>query len=669
MTAWAHQLLDWLSMHPNYAGAAVFIVAMGEALFIIGLVFPSTAVLVGAGTLVGLGKLPFWPVFLLTVLGATAGDAISYWFGHIYKDQVKSIWPFSRYPATIKMGEAYMQRHGGKSVFIGRFVPGVKAVIPGIAGMTGMDAWRFTVINIVSAFAWAGVHLFPAIFAGVALTLIGTISSRLMIAAAVLLLSLVLSIWGAYWLTGSAAPALVALRSKFIARATRDQGPVWRWIASTFDPDHPRATAMLVATGIVTFAIPLFLLLWSEISPGEQLVQADAAIANFIASLRTTAFDRLMVAVTMLGDRYVTTPVVFGVLIWLAWRRYWVELIALAVSVGAAAAFVHLIKLASSRVRPLANYDGLQVFSFPSGHATINAVLYSIIAYLLSHGRPKWVQIAIYSTFATLILSIGLSRLYLGVHWPSDVGAGFLFGLSVTSCFALFLGGNPRKASSSGMMVIVAGAFFISASTHIYFHYVQETVRYARQNTTNVLSVADWDKSGWQSFPSRRIDLVGETEERLIVQWSGTPQSIESQLTGDGWQPALPLSLLTLGKMLELNTDIALLPTLPTLHDGLQPSLTMTKNLTPSSRIVFRLWPTSSRVEPSPADTRIYVGSVVQERFKPWFNLFLYPQVDESLMPGPGLLSSIISNIEIVVKPNANEGVATANSRPVLVAN
>ena len=666
---WVQHLLDWLSIHPNYAGAAVFIVAMGEALFIIGLVFPSTVVLVGAGTLVGLGKLPFWPVFLLTVLGATAGDAISYWFGHIYKFHVKSMWPFSRYPEAITKGEAYMQRHGGKSVFIGRFVPGVKAVIPGIAGMTGMDPWRFTVINIVSAFAWAAVHLFPAIFAGVALTLIGTVSSRLMIAAAVLLLLVVLSIWGANWLTRSAAPALAALRSKLIARAIRNQGPVWRWIASTFDPDHPRATAMLVAIGVMTLTAPLFILLWSEIGPGEQLVQADAAIANFIASLRTTAFDRIMVAVTMLGDRYVTTPVVFGVLTWLAWRRYWVELIGMAVSVGAAAAFVPLIKIASSRIRPLASYDGLQVFSFPSGHATINAVLYSIIAYLLSHGRPKWVQIVIYSAFASLILSIGWSRLYLGVHWPSDVGAGFLFGLSVASCFALFLGGNPRKASSSGLIVIVAGAFFIAASTHIYFDYVQETTGYARQNTTRILSLADWERSGWQSFPSRRIDLVGETEEPLIVQWSGTPQSIEKQLIGGGWQSALSPNLLTLSKMLETNTDIAQLPTLPTLHDGLPPSLTMTKNLTPSSRIVFRLWPTSSRVEPSPADTRIYVGSVVQERFKPWLNLFLYPQVDESLMLGPGLLRSIISNTEIVVTPNANDGVATANIRPVLVAN
>jgi membrane protein DedA with SNARE-associated domain/membrane-associated phospholipid phosphatase len=667
MMGWVQSLLDWLSLHPNYAGAAVFVVAMGEALFIIGLVVPSTVVLVGAGTLVGLGKLPFWPVFLLTVIGATAGDAISYWFGHVYKSRIKSMWPFSHYPDAIAKGEAYMQRHGGKSVFIGRFVPGVKAVIPGIAGMTGMNPWRFTVINIVSAFAWAALHLFPSIFAGAALTLIGTISTRLMIAVAVLLLLLVLSIWGGLWLTRSAAPTFAALRAKLIARANGSHGPVWAWIASTFDPDHPRTAAMFVAIGVVTIAIPLFLLLWSEIGPGEQLVQSDVAIANLIASLRTTAFDRIMVVITMLGDRYVTTPVVFAVLIWLAWRRYWVELMGMAAAVGAAAAFVPLIKIASSRARPLASYDGLQVFSFPSGHATINAVLYSIVAYLLAYGQPRWAQSIIYSVFASLVLLIGLSRLYLGVHWPSDVGAGFSFGLAIASCFALFLGGNPRQAGSRGLMTTVLGIFLIAGSLHIYSGYAQETAKYARQNTAKTLSVADWNNAGWKSFPLRRIDLVGETEEPLVVQWSGTPQSIEKQLTGNGWQPALSLNLLTLGKMLEPKTDISQLPTLPTLHDGVSPSLIMTKRISPASRLVLRLWPTNSRVEVSSVDARIYVGSVAQEHFKPWLNLFLYPQVDEGFIPDPLLLKSLATSSAIVFAPNGSDGVATAHTKPWLI--
>jgi membrane protein DedA with SNARE-associated domain len=65
-------------------------------------------------------------------------------------------------------GEAYFDHHGGKSVFLGRFIPGIKSVVPGIAGIVGMSPWRFTVINIVSAVVWAAVHLLPCILLAVA---------------------------------------------------------------------------------------------------------------------------------------------------------------------------------------------------------------------------------------------------------------------------------------------------------------------------------------------------------------------------------------------------------------------------------------------------------------------------------------------------------------------
>ena len=79
VTAYLQQLLDFIGLHPTLAIAAAFLVSAGEALPIIGLFSPSTVVLVGIGGLVGLGKVSFWPVFIATILGASLGDAISYW--------------------------------------------------------------------------------------------------------------------------------------------------------------------------------------------------------------------------------------------------------------------------------------------------------------------------------------------------------------------------------------------------------------------------------------------------------------------------------------------------------------------------------------------------------------------------------------------------------------
>ncbi|MEP4272598.1 MAG: DedA family protein, partial [Roseibium sp.] len=154
MTEFLDPVLTFIADNPSLAGLICFLAAMGEALFLVGLFVPSTVVLVGAGTLVGLGKLDVVPIFIWTTLGATAGDAISYWVGYTFKDKLKNMWPLKRYAHMVESGEAFFKRHGGKSVFIGRFVPGVKSVVPGIAGMAGMNFTRFSVVNGTSDIAW-----------------------------------------------------------------------------------------------------------------------------------------------------------------------------------------------------------------------------------------------------------------------------------------------------------------------------------------------------------------------------------------------------------------------------------------------------------------------------------------------------------------------------------
>jgi len=139
----------------------IFAVAIAEAVFILGLFIPSTPILLLAGGLISQGKLPFWEVYFAAVLGAVIGDAISYSVGYWLRDRIKTIWPFRNYLELIDRGEKFFARHGGKSVFIGRFIPGVKAVVPGVAGMYAMDYRFFSLINVTSAFVWAAAHLIP----------------------------------------------------------------------------------------------------------------------------------------------------------------------------------------------------------------------------------------------------------------------------------------------------------------------------------------------------------------------------------------------------------------------------------------------------------------------------------------------------------------------------
>lgn len=165
----------------------IFLVSIGEAVFILGLFVPSTPVLLLVGGIIATGKLPFWPIYLAAVIGAVIGDAISYTVGHLLKDRIKTIWPFRNYLPLLARGEVFFAKHGGKSVFIGRFIPGVKAVVPGIAGMMGMTYRWFSIINVTSAFVWAAAHILPGMLLTAWLKSIGLSLELVIIVGAVIL--------------------------------------------------------------------------------------------------------------------------------------------------------------------------------------------------------------------------------------------------------------------------------------------------------------------------------------------------------------------------------------------------------------------------------------------------------------------------------------------------
>jgi membrane protein DedA with SNARE-associated domain len=191
-SGWLEGLLQAVSDNFWLSFWFIFAVAIGEAVFILGLLVPSTPVLLLAGGIIAEGKLPFWEVYIAAVLGAVIGDAISYTMGFWLKDKIKTIWPFRNYLPLIERGEKFFAKHGGKSVFIGRFIPGVKAVVPGIAGMFGMDYRKFSIINVTSAFAWAAAHIIPGMLVSAWLKSMGLSLEMVIIVGTLVLVALFL---------------------------------------------------------------------------------------------------------------------------------------------------------------------------------------------------------------------------------------------------------------------------------------------------------------------------------------------------------------------------------------------------------------------------------------------------------------------------------------------
>lgn len=159
-------VIAFVGAHPGWTFLVMFVVSFGESVAVVNLFFPGTAILLAAGTLVPSGKILVWPLLSGAVLGALSGDGFSYWIGRRFGGEVERLWPFTRHPEFIARGVVLFSRHGGKSVFIGRFFGPVRAVVPLAAGILRMRPARFWVANISSAVIWAPAILLPGVAIG-----------------------------------------------------------------------------------------------------------------------------------------------------------------------------------------------------------------------------------------------------------------------------------------------------------------------------------------------------------------------------------------------------------------------------------------------------------------------------------------------------------------------
>jgi membrane protein DedA with SNARE-associated domain len=154
-------ILAFIREHESWAAPVVFILAFGESLAFISLLLPATAILFGAGGLIGATGIGFWPIWLAAALGAAVGDWVSYWLGFHYKHGIARLWPLSRNPALLPRGEAFFRKWGVAGIFLGRFFGPLRSAVPLVAGICAMPLLRFQIANVASAAVWATGILMP----------------------------------------------------------------------------------------------------------------------------------------------------------------------------------------------------------------------------------------------------------------------------------------------------------------------------------------------------------------------------------------------------------------------------------------------------------------------------------------------------------------------------
>lgn len=186
------------------------------------------------------------------------------------------------------------------------------------------------------------------------------------------------------------------------------------------------------------FLISLFaaigLVLIANLIEWERVIRFDSSIITFITEFHSELMTKVMIAITTFGNT--ESVVIISLLaLFLLYRlgNNKLEMAIVFLVVGASGAFNYLIKNMVQRIRPDQNPLIIEHgFSFPSGHSMSAFALYGVLAFMVwLKVENKWVRAALISACAGLVLLIGTSRIYLGVHYPSDGIGGFLGGASL----------------------------------------------------------------------------------------------------------------------------------------------------------------------------------------------------------------------------------------------
>jgi membrane protein DedA with SNARE-associated domain/membrane-associated phospholipid phosphatase len=453
------------SLASPWAYVVLALLAAAESAAFVGLVIPGETAMLLGGFLAYQGRVSLGVMAAAGAAGAVVGDSIGYEIGRVFGEPLKR----SRLGRKVSQerwarGEAYLRAKGGRAVFLGRFVGVLRALVPALAGMSRMPYRTFLPWNLAGGVIWAPGFVLLGYLAGNSYQRVEQVAGR----ASLLLLAVLVAVGAVV------AAARWAARNPERLRAVVDRQLERPWVAR-LRARYRRQLAFLArrlrpggALGLSLTASVLALVaagwafgaLLQDVLAGEEGALLDAPVQRFLLRHREAWLTTVMRGASNLGNGAVLLGLVLLVgLAWWARARSWRPLGLLAIAYLGAWLTSDAIQQLTRRARPpaaqaIGHWTG---FAFPSGHAAKAAAVYGMLAALLAAATPHWGRKVTLWTAATLLAGlVGLSQLYLGAHWLTDVlgglalGAAWLFTLLAAARTVGALrrpGGDQRPAS------------------------------------------------------------------------------------------------------------------------------------------------------------------------------------------------------------------------------
>ncbi|ONH25866.1 bifunctional DedA family/phosphatase PAP2 family protein [Pseudofrankia asymbiotica] len=410
----SHVIDGLINLPPWLVLALAFALPAAEASLFLGVVVPGEVAVIVAGVLAHSHRLPLWAVIVTATAGAVLGDSIGYEVGRRYGDRLLKKLPHRLVkPDHVDRARALLRRRGGWAVLIGRFTAALRALVPGMAGTSQLPYRTFLPFNVVGGLAWVTMASLIGYAAGASYQ---SAEHRLSLVSGGLLAVIVLAL---------------------VYRAARRSERLRGWAARRLGWVPRPGRALTVSLLVLAASGSIFGALLDGVARSHGAIGADPRLLHDVVDQRAGWLTPVARVVTNLG----VGPFVYAVVIALGAALWWRtrELLLPIGAVGllwAGQAVRVAINHAVARPRPpralwLVQPGG---YAFPSGHTAMATIGYGLAAVLLlrilSGRRSRVAAVAAGALATVLAIAVGLSRVYLGVHWPSDVAGGWSFGVA-----------------------------------------------------------------------------------------------------------------------------------------------------------------------------------------------------------------------------------------------
>ncbi len=209
--------------------------------------------------------------------------------------------------------------------------------------------------------------------------------------------------------------------------------PQLAFLRARLSPEGYLGLRLTVGALVLIGASWLFGGIAEDVITNDPLTIFDANVAAWLHEHATPTLTAVMVFISFLGSTLFVSGVVFATAVWLLWRSHWYRLATLVLAVPGGMLLNVLLKHAFRRGRPVFDDPLLTLtsYSFPSGHAMASTLLYGALAVFAVSNLKAWRWRVLAVLFAVLLIAlIDFSRVFLGVHYLSDVLAGSAAGLA-----------------------------------------------------------------------------------------------------------------------------------------------------------------------------------------------------------------------------------------------